>query len=272
VQEAWQATKILRTPLRTAPYIWYYRRVQRLRYLICALLILSACGRKKVPVAAPSLPASPSATTSTASVSTGSFVPKSDLEGIASYYAEPYNGRPTANGEIFNTYEQLTAAHRTLPFNTMVRVTNKTNGQEVDVRINDRGPFIDGRVIDLSVAAAKKIDMVRAGVVPVKLTIIKAGTVAAAKPVSGAKNPPSSSPSNQSWFAVQVGAFSNEQAAQDLKKRLERKFSGVSVQTLAGSQTVYRVRVGHEQDLQTAEKLAQQLRKESLDSFVVRGN
>ena len=226
-----------------------------------------------MPVAAPSLPATSPAT---ASVPSGVVVPTSDLEGMASYYAEPYNGRPTANGEIFNTYEQLTAAHRTLPFNTMVRVTNKTNGQEVDVRINDRGPFIDGRVIDLSVAAAKKIDMVRAGVVPVKLTIIKAGTVAAARPVSGSKNPPSnppsSPPSNQPWFAVQVGAFANEQAAQDLKKRLERKFSGVSVQTLAGSQTVYRVRVGHEQDLQAAEKLAQQLRKESLDSFVVRGN
>jgi hypothetical protein len=67
----------------------------------------------------------------------------------------------------------MTAAHKTLPFNTMVRVTNQNNGKHVDVRINDRGPFINGRVIDLSLAAAQKIDMVRAGIVPVKLKVIR---------------------------------------------------------------------------------------------------
>jgi rare lipoprotein A len=213
------------------------------------VVFLSACG-KRVRVVAPSI-------SSTASV------PGSDLEGLASYYAEPYNGRPTASGEIFKTYDQLTAAHRTLPFNTVVRVTNKTNGQAVDVRINDRGPFVDGRVIDLSVAAARKIDMVRAGVVPVQLTILKPGMVPAASvPAS----------SDHTWFAVQVGAFATEQSADDLKKRLEKKFSGVSVETFNSVQTVYRVRVGREPDLQSAQKLASQLRKESLDSFVVRVN
>jgi rare lipoprotein A len=99
----------------------------------------------------------------------------SELEGLASYYAEPYHGRKTASGEIFDTYRELTAAHRTLPFNTMVRVTNKLNGREVDVRINDRGPFVHGRVIDLSVRAARQIDMVRAGVAPVRLKVLKEG-------------------------------------------------------------------------------------------------
>jgi peptidoglycan lytic transglycosylase len=97
-----------------------------------------------------------------------------ELEGLASFYAEPY-GRRTANGEILDTYKDMTAAHRTLPFNTMIRVTNKLNSESVDVRINDRGPFVHGRVIDLSVAAAEKIGMVQAGVVPVKITILQQG-------------------------------------------------------------------------------------------------
>jgi rare lipoprotein A len=100
-------------------------------------------------------------------------IPQSELIGIASYYAEPYHLRKTASGEVFDTYKNLTAAHRTLPFNTMVRVTNRNNGRFVDVRINDRGPFVDGRVIDLSVKAAREIDLIRPGLAPVVLTILK---------------------------------------------------------------------------------------------------
>jgi rare lipoprotein A len=95
--------------------------------------------------------------------------------GIASYYADAYHGRTTASGETFDMYE-LTAAHRTLPFGTRVRVTNLDNGRSVTVRINDRGPFIDGRVIDLSLAAAQRLDMVEAGIVPVKLEVVDAPT------------------------------------------------------------------------------------------------
>jgi len=186
-------------------------------------------------------------------------VSNTDLEGLASYYAEPYHGRPTASGEIFDTYKGMTAAHRTLPFNTLVRVTNKTNGVSVDVRINDRGPFVDGRVIDLSLAAARKIDMVRAGVVPVKLNIMKQGEVAPA--------------ANSGAYTVQIGAFSNIESAENLKKRLARKFSDISVQRYAApNTTIYRVRVGSEPDLQAAEKLASQLRKHDLTPFVVRLN
>ena len=112
---------------------------------------LSACGHKSVQVKAPLLPSNSSNSPS---------APSSELEGLASYYAEPYHGRKTASGETFDSYGELTAAHRTLPFNTMVRVTNKLNGREVDVRINDRGPFVDGRVIDLSLRAAREIDIV----------------------------------------------------------------------------------------------------------------
>ncbi len=91
-------------------------------------------------------------------------------DGFASYYADRYHGRRTANGERFDV-RKLTAAHRTLPFGTVVRVTHATNGRSVVVRINDRGPFVAGRVIDLSPAAARQLDMLRAGLVPVRLEI-----------------------------------------------------------------------------------------------------
>lgn len=88
--------------------------------------------------------------------------------GMASFYSESYNGRKTANGEVYNS-SRLTAAHKTLPFGTKVKVTNLINGKSVKVRINDRGPFIAGRIIDLTRSAARKIDMVNAGVVKVKI-------------------------------------------------------------------------------------------------------
>jgi rare lipoprotein A len=215
----------------------YYGKVGRLAVLLVIFLPFYACGPKQVLVTPTRAPAA---------------VSSSELEGIASYYAEPYHGRKTANGETFDTYQQLTAAHRTLPFNTMVRVTNMDNGRQVEVRINDRGPFIDGRVIDLSLRAARDIDMVRAGIAPVKLTIL-AGAV----------------PSQPS-YAVQVGAFENPRAAENLKQQLEKRYDRVRVQTFAAEKTFYRVRIGNEPDIQAAEKLASQLKKEDLQAFVVR--
>lgn len=93
------------------------------------------------------------------------------IDGLASWYGREFHGRPTASGERYDMHE-LTAAHRTLPFGTRVRVTNLENGRSVRVRINDRGPFVDGRIIDLSYGAAKKIAMVKAGVVRVRLEIL----------------------------------------------------------------------------------------------------
>lgn len=93
------------------------------------------------------------------------------LAGMASWYGGKFQGRLTANGETFDT-NQLTAAHRTLPFDTIVRVTNQTNGHSVIVRINDRGPFVDDRVIDLSRAAADIIGLTAAGVAPVRLDVL----------------------------------------------------------------------------------------------------
>jgi peptidoglycan lytic transglycosylase len=160
------------------------------------LVLLSACSGKHMPVAHPSR----------ASTSAGA----SELEGLASYYAEPYHGRRTASGEVFDTYEAMTAAHRTLPFNTVVRVQNTANGKAVEVRINDRGPFIAGRIIDLSVRAARAVDMLRPGVVLVKLKIVSQSTV----PRRTALGTP--------LDAVQDGALEPLHAADDLVVSLDR--------------------------------------------------
>lgn len=96
------------------------------------------------------------------------------LEGVASYYADDFHGKLTSNGEVFNMND-LTAAHRTFPFGTSVRVTNLDNMKAVVVRVNDRGPFKDGRIIDLSLAAAKELDLVRNGTARVKLEVLEWG-------------------------------------------------------------------------------------------------
>src|SRR6185295_5960567 len=105
------------------------------------------------------------------------FVSRCEGPPMASYYAGEFQGRATASGERYDM-EAMTAAHRTLAFGTRVRVTNLENGREVVVRINDRGPFVKGRVIDLSLAAARRLGMLDAGVVRVKLEVVGGGAVA----------------------------------------------------------------------------------------------
>lgn len=124
---------------------------------VLLLLGLAGCG-----------PASPRfATREPGSVQPGGH----QFSGVASYYADEFHGRLTANGEVYDMHS-LTAAHRTLPFNSVVRVTNLDNGMSVVVRINDRGPFKDDRVIDLSLEAAKQIGLIANGTAPVQLEII----------------------------------------------------------------------------------------------------
>lgn len=96
------------------------------------------------------------------------------LYGESSYYADKFHGRKTANGEIFDMYKK-TAAHKTLPFNTMLKVTNLENNQSVIVRVNDRGPYKKGRILDISYGAAREIDMISSGVVRVRIKILKWG-------------------------------------------------------------------------------------------------
>ena len=134
-------------------------------------------------------------------------------KGIASWYGGKFQGRLTANGEIFDT-NKLTAAHKKLPFNTIVRVYNKTNGKTVDVRINDRGPFIKRRIIDLSYKAAQKIEMSGSGIAPVVLKIIKKGDGATYHHEHRA---------NKVLKWIQVGAYSKKTYAITQLNRLKKQ-------------------------------------------------
>jgi len=124
--------------------------------------------------------------------------------GIASWYGPNFHGRYTSNGEIYNMYA-FTAAHKTLPMNTIVKVQNLNNGKSVIVRINDRGPFVKGRIIDLSYVAGKKIGLDVVGTAPVKITVI------------GFKGK-----NYVSGYKVQVGAFINEKGAKKLSKKYQK--------------------------------------------------
>jgi rare lipoprotein A len=173
--------------------------------------------------------------------------------GIASWYGDPYHGRQAANGEIYDM-EKLTAAHRTLPFNTWVRVHNERNGKEVEVRITDRGPFIEGRIIDLSRAAARVIEMIGPGIVPVRVTVIAAGDNRRA-----AGN-----------FAVQAGVFREQRRAEKLKKALSKRYDPVVVAPRAGTRAEWQVLVGREPTEESAAMLARQVRSISGKALVVR--
>jgi rare lipoprotein A len=154
-------------------------------------------------------------------------------KGIASWYGEPYHGRRTASGEIYDMH-RLTAAHKTLAFGSVVKVTRRDTGADVKVRINDRGPFIGGRIIDLSFAAAKKIDLDIDGVAPVKIKVVGRETVRQQKPAR-VEEP-------EDCFWVQVGAFGDPGNARRAEAELER--NGVEAVVLEGLDELWRVRIG----------------------------
>ena len=160
-------------------------------------------------------------------------------KGLASWYGEPYHGRRTASGEIYDMYE-MTAAHRTMEFGSVVRVTRRDTGADVTVRINDRGPFIKGRIIDLSYAAAKKIGLDIDGVAPVKVVVV--GFEQTPKKKAGKKTPKAEHPAGEDCFWVQVGAFSSADNARRAEQRLES--AGETAVTIEGPGGLHRVRVG----------------------------
>jgi len=132
--------------------------------------------------------------------------------GLASWYGPPYHNRRGSNGEVYNMHA-MTAAHRTFPLGSIVRVTNVKTGHAALVRITDRGPFIPGRVVDLSLAAARKLDVWQPGVAEVKVELMQS----AAPPDSGGK------------WAVQIGGFPDEDAATRLADRLTRRYHTAKV-------------------------------------------
>lgn len=174
--------------------------------------------------------------------------------GVASWYGVPYHGRQTASGEIYDMND-LTAAHRNFAFGVWVRVRNLDNDREVSVRINDRGPFVGGRIIDLSRAAAGEIDMVRSGIARVKLKVIA--------PPPGARV--------SLRYGVQVASLQERDRAEELRRRLERDRIRPTVVS-QGSEDRWRVVAGAAADREAALKLLETLRSSYPDAFVISWN
>lgn len=173
-------------------------------------------------------------------------------KGDASWYGKPYHGRRTASGEVYDMH-RMTAAHRSLPFGTEVRVRRRDTGAEVEVRVNDRGPFIKGRIIDLSFAAAKVIGLDRDGVAPVTLKVL--GT--SRRRASVTTDASSRSSGGEDCFWVQVGAFSSSNNAARAVERLKGR--GEKALAMEGPDGLERVRVGPFQSRKRAAKARDRL-------------
>jgi len=181
-------------------------------------------------------------------------------EGMASWYGKDFHGKKTSNGEIYNMYGK-TAAHKTLPFGTYVSVENLSNLKEVIVRINDRGPFVTGRIIDLSYGAGRQIGLVGPGVA-------KVGLVALSRKIGRFKSGNDYVPLveavdfRKGKFTIQVGAFENKDNALRLVDRLRVIFSYVTITTYVSPQekTLHRVRVSLSNDLTGANKMVDKLK------------
>ncbi|WP_027858874.1 septal ring lytic transglycosylase RlpA family protein [Marinobacterium jannaschii] len=164
-------------------------------------------------------------------------------QGHASWYGKKFHGHKTSNGEVYDMYK-MTAAHKTLPLPTYVRVTNQGNGRQVVVRVNDRGPFHPGRIIDLSYAAASKLGMLGAGTARVKVEAIDPRSWQKTSQVLAAAEVPVRDVSGQ---YLQVGAYASRRSAEQVQEKLQGVAEGLSVvirPVLRGSQKLHRVQLG----------------------------
>ncbi len=210
--------------------------------VLAASVIAGGCARKKKPIPVPRTSPQPAVS------------PRQNETGIASWYGNPYHGRLTANGEVYDM-DKVSAAHRTLPFQTRVRVHNLDNGKTVEVRINDRGPFVGGRIIDLSRAAAGAIGMIGPGLARVRLEIL---------------SPQGPSLEPASAYAVQVGAFRDRSNADRLRARMERRYGSAKI-VRPDRGSAWRVLVGSEPSLARAEALAERIQAGGTkEAFAVR--
>jgi len=174
--------------------------------------------------------------------------------GLASWYGPPYHNRRGSNGEVYNMHA-LTAAHRTLPLGSIVRVTNEKTGHSALVRITDRGPFVEGRILDLSLAAAKKVDVWRAGVTPVRLEVLYAPV-----PLTAGGR-----------WAVQIGGFEKQHSANKLADHLSRRYHTAKVLSFGSPAGDWWVRVRVlDDDKKRAEEVARDTRTSEGSIFLVR--
>jgi rare lipoprotein A len=261
--------------------------------LVGLVLSGAACHKKSARTRVPRLPAGASGRAVPGPPAEA--IPGSVEYGYASWYGNPYHGRKTTSGEVYDMY-LFTAAHRTLPLGTEVEVTNLENSQKVMVKINDRGPFVDGRIIDLSLSAARAISMVGPGTALVQVKVLRVGTLAMARaagpsnttpgsvpgaPPSAAANVASSAapavvpsavvPMVADRFTVQVGAFSDRRNAERLRDDLTRRYPQYSVNsTAAPDGRLYRVWVGNEASQQQAAVIVERLRQDGFTAFALR--
>lgn len=191
--------------------------------------------------------------------------------GKATWYGKKFHGRPTASGEIFNMYKK-TAAHKTLPLGTYVKVSNLSNKKSIVVLINDRGPFVKGRIIDLSLAAAKEIDLIGPGVADVKIVAL-GKEVRKSKLADGSKPLVEARDLRQGQFTVQVGAFEDKENALRLAGRLRVIFDYVNVAAYEDEnrRTLYRVHVSKTETLMQAGEMEKWLEDMGFnEAFIVR--
>lgn len=193
-------------------------------------------------------------------------------EGVSSWYGKEFDGRPTASGERFDMHG-LSAAHRTLALGTRARITNLENGREVELVVNDRGPFIRGRILDCSYGAAKALGFAGAGLARVRIEVLE----------EGRERPRRSPPSGEvlvapgattgtvldGTFTVQAGAFASETNATRFRDRLARAFGDAYVIKF---RDFYRVRLGHLGTEEEAETLRRRVQKSGIESFVTRND
>ena len=173
---------------------------------------------------------------------------------MASWYGPPYHNRRGSNGEIYNMHA-MTAAHRTLPLGSIVRVTNVKTGYSAEVRITDRGPFVEGRIVDLSLAAAKATDVYLPGTARVRLEVLTS---------------PSPLGTGGRW-AVQIGGFAAEKGAGELAEHLQRRYRTANVLKFASPTGAWWVRVRVlDDDRQRAESLARETETAEGSVFLVR--
>ncbi len=172
--------------------------------------------------------------------------------GTASWYGKKFHGRKTSNGEIYDMYA-MTAAHKTLPMGVDVRVTHLQTGRSIVVRVNDRGPFVAGRIIDLSYTGAAQLGIVEAGTAPVRVEAlgyrqVEDGRITYQSPTSY----------DAGSFAVQIGAFGVADNANRLAERMQQRYGKSEVQTVTiDGRTLYRVRVGSYRSLEKADQAAE---------------
>lgn len=167
--------------------------------------------------------------------------------GLASWYGPDFHGRQTSSGEVYNMY-QLSAAHRELPLGTWVMVTNLNNGRSLELRVNDRGPFVADRILDVSYQAGRMLGMIGPGVIPVRVVVTRLA------PADGGE-----STGLPVRYTVQVGAFTLEENARALERRLADVPGVEVVRRVIGEEIYYRVRVGSFSKRSDAEALARRL-------------